>query len=80
MFFRLQAVIGKLKVIKLQILTHMPQKLVGNGKYYISSSLNELVLMNKKIGCYEIEKEQYHSFYSPEKIREYEKMIEKQKQ
>lgn len=37
-------------------------------------------LMNKKIGCYEIEKEQYHSFYSPEKIREYEKMIEKQKQ
>ena len=51
-----------------------------NGKYYISSSLNELVLMNKKIGCYEIEKEQYHSFYSPEKIREYEKMSEKQKQ
>jgi hypothetical protein len=29
-FFRLQAVIGKLKVIKLQILTHMPQKLVGS--------------------------------------------------
>ena len=29
-FFRLQAVIGKLKVIKLQILTHMPQKMVGS--------------------------------------------------
>lgn len=43
------------------------------GKYYISASLNEMILMDKKIGCYEIGKEQYHSFYSPEKIREYEK-------
>lgn len=46
-----------------------------NEKYYISSSLNEMILMNKKIGCFEIEKNQYHSFYSPEKIREYEKEV-----
>lgn len=42
-----------------------------NGKFYISSSLNEMILKNKKVGCYRIEKEQYHSFYSPEKINEY---------
>ena len=46
-----------------------------SGKYYISSSLNEMILKNKKIGTFEVDKEQYHSFYSPEKIREYENSI-----
>lgn len=41
------------------------------GKYYISASLNELILMDKKIGCYEIEKSKYHSFYSPDNIKQY---------
>ena len=45
------------------------------GQYYISASLNEMILMNKKVGSYEIAKEAYHSFYSPEKIQEYEKGI-----
>nr|WP_296474289.1 glycosyltransferase family 2 protein [uncultured Acetatifactor sp.] len=45
------------------------------GKYYISGSMNELILMNKKIGYYEIAKEQYKSFYSPAKIKEYEESI-----
>lgn len=43
------------------------------GKYYISSSLNELILMNKRLGAFEVKKQVYHSFYSPEKIKEYEK-------
>lgn len=43
-----------------------------NGIYYISASLNEIILMGKKIGYYEINKDHYHSFYSPEKIHEYE--------
>lgn len=47
-----------------------------NGIFYISSSLNEMILLNKKIGAYEINKSQYHSFYSPEKIREYERSVE----
>lgn len=47
-----------------------------DGKYYISASLNEMILLNKKIGCFEIDKKQYHSFYSPEKISEYEKSIQ----
>lgn len=41
-------------------------------KYYISASLNELVLMGKSIGYFEVERDAYHSFYSFEKIREYE--------
>lgn len=43
-----------------------------DGKYYISASMNELILMGRKIGYYEIEKEQYKSFYSPAKIKECE--------
>lgn len=46
-----------------------------DGQYYISASINELILMNKKVGFYEIGKEQYHSFYSPEKISEYERGV-----
>lgn len=43
-----------------------------DGKYYISASMNELILDGKTIGYYEIEKSQYNSFYSPAKIKEYE--------
>jgi len=46
-----------------------------DGKYYISASINELILMGKKIGYYDIQKEQYKSFYSPAKIKEYEENI-----
>lgn len=48
-----------------------------NGKYYISASINELILEGKKVICYHIGKEQYHSFYSPAKIKEYEEAIKK---
>lgn len=43
-----------------------------DGRFYISASINELILMNKKVGHYDIQKEKYKSFYSPEKIKEYE--------
>ncbi len=46
-----------------------------NGRYYISASMNELVLMGRRIGMYEIDRENYHSFYSPDKIKEYEKTL-----
>lgn len=46
-----------------------------DGKYYISASINELILLGKKVGYFEIEKEQYRSFYSPAKIKEYEDSI-----
>lgn len=45
------------------------------GKYYISASINEMILMGKKIGYFDIEKEQYKSFYSPAKVKEYEESL-----
>lgn len=42
------------------------------GSYYISASINEMILKGYRIGYYEIEKNKYKSFYSPSKIREYE--------
>jgi dTDP-glucose pyrophosphorylase len=44
-----------------------------DGAYYIAPTLNEMVLENRNIGIYSIGKEQYHSFYSPQKIEEYER-------
>ena len=44
----------------------------NGGIYYISSSLNQLILSNKKVINLQIPKKKYHSFYSPEKIAEYE--------
>lgn len=47
-----------------------------NGKYYISSTMNEIILMGGKVVPYEIQALQYHSFYSPEKIKEYERFLQ----
>lgn len=43
-----------------------------NGLYFTSATLNEMVLQNKKLGIKNIEANQYHSFYSPHKIKEYD--------
>lgn len=48
-----------------------------NGLYFISSSINELILSNKKVGYYAIPNEHYHSFYSPQKIKEFEHLVTK---
>lgn len=46
-----------------------------DGKYYISASINEMILMGKRVGYFDIEKEQYKSFYSPAKVKEYEESL-----
>lgn len=46
-----------------------------NEKFYISSTINQAILLGKKIGYYNVDKEKYHSFYSPQKIKEYEDYI-----
>jgi len=46
-----------------------------NGLYYIASSLNELILKNKTINIFRIENSKYHTFYTPQKIKEYERLI-----
>jgi dTDP-glucose pyrophosphorylase len=45
-----------------------------DGKYFISPVFNEFVLANKNVGYFEITNEKYHTFYSPQKIEEYESL------
>jgi len=40
--------------------------------YYISPCLNEMILRDKRVLNYKIENNSYHTFYSPQKITEYE--------
>lgn len=47
-----------------------------NGQFYISPVFNELVLRNRKLGIFDIDKERYHTFYNPQKIKEYERSIQ----
>ena len=44
-----------------------------NGIYYIAPVLNEMVLKNLNMEIYKIANEKYHTFYSPQKIEEFEK-------
>jgi NDP-sugar pyrophosphorylase family protein len=48
-----------------------------NGLYYIAPSLNELILENLHLGIYGIDAKQYKSFYSPQKIKEYESELQR---
>ena len=43
-----------------------------DGVFYTSSVLNEMILRNKTLKIYRIKNDEYHSFYNPEKIHEYE--------
>jgi dTDP-glucose pyrophosphorylase len=43
-----------------------------DGSYYISLVFNQYVLAGKKVGHYSIKNDRYHTFYSPQKIEEYE--------
>jgi dTDP-glucose pyrophosphorylase len=46
-----------------------------NGLYYIAPTLNEMILSNKTIRIHKIEARKYYSFYSPEKIKEFDRMV-----
>lgn len=46
-----------------------------NGLYYVSPVLNEMVLESKEINIFKIENSKYHTFYTPQKIKEYERLI-----
>lgn len=43
-----------------------------NGQYYISSTINEVILSDSVVRHFEIPSASYHSFYSPAKILEFE--------
>ena len=48
------------------------------GSYYVASALNELILKGLKLGHYQVPKEQFHSFYLPKKINDYERLLQSQ--
>lgn len=43
-----------------------------NNQFFIAPVLNELILKNLSLRAYMIPNESYHTFYSPQKIEEYE--------
>lgn len=43
-----------------------------NGLYFVAPVMNEMVLQQKKLTIFKIDNNRYHSFYSPQKIKEYE--------
>jgi NDP-sugar pyrophosphorylase family protein len=43
-----------------------------DGIFYIAPCLNELILMDRSVGFYDIGADQYHSFYSPQKVADFE--------
>ena len=45
-----------------------------NGLYYVSPTLNEMVLYNKKLIIKTIDNNKYHTFYTPQKVQEYERL------
>jgi NDP-sugar pyrophosphorylase family protein len=47
-----------------------------DGAYFISQTLNNLVLEGRKIAAHSIPSAAYHSFYSPQKIQEYERHLQ----
>lgn len=43
--------------------------------HYISPTLNEIVLSGGQVGCFDIRSEDYHSFYSPQRIEQYQRHL-----
>lgn len=49
------------------------KKAAIGGVFYIAPVLNEMILEGLKIGMYPVENRKYHTFYAPQRIKEYEK-------
>ena len=50
-----------------------------NGSFFTSALINQLILLNKKIVNFEINGEDYKSFYSTQKIKEFEFYLNEKK-
>lgn len=46
---------------------------------YISSVMNQLILQNKSVKAFHIRNDEYLSFYSPQKIKEFERLVVEKK-
>jgi len=45
------------------------------GHLFVSSVMNQLILSNKTVDAFKVENDDYVSFYSPQKIKEFERMV-----
>jgi NDP-sugar pyrophosphorylase family protein len=46
-----------------------------DGFFYVSPVVNQLILINKRVGVYNIESDKYHSLYSPQMLTEFERQV-----
>jgi NDP-sugar pyrophosphorylase family protein len=46
-----------------------------NSSFYIAPCLNEMILKGKKIRIVEVDSLRYHTFYTPNKVKEYEAQL-----
>lgn len=49
-----------------------------NGNFYIAPTLNEMILVGKTIRTMKVDAERYHTFYTPQKIKEFESRLQRQ--
>lgn len=47
-----------------------------NGHYFIAPTLNQMILAGGKIGAFKVDNAKYHTFYSPQKIQDYENWLQ----
>lgn len=50
-----------------------------DDKYYIAPTLNQLILDDKSVVAIDLNQEEYFSLYTPERVSEYEKILNKRK-
>ena len=48
------------------------------GKFYVAPVLNELILKGRTVRAFSVDREKYHSFYTPQKLTEYEAFLVEQ--
>lgn len=46
-----------------------------NGAYYVAPALNEMILNDKRVEIIKVPADGYHSFYSPQKVLEFEQWL-----
>lgn len=49
-----------------------------NGSFYIAPVLNEMILRGQTIQAVNVDSQRYHTFYTPQKIKEYEAQRQRQ--
>lgn len=46
-----------------------------NGSFYIAPTLNEMILQGKRVRTVNVDASRYHTFYTPQKVKEYEAQL-----